>query len=263
MEWYYADGREAVGPLGDEELESLVSAGKITASTLVWHKDLKNWQQYGQTGAQKVSASSEIEPAEGRQTSLCLLCGEARPLEEMSRYGDSWVCQSCKPPFLQKLTEGIAVAGALDYAGFWRRLVAKCIDGIILWLIGMIFAFGAGLVTASRADFYQTITLQIFFSLVQILLAATYATWFVGTYGATPGKMALHLRIVTPEGTDIGYMRALGRHFAEWVSTLILMLGYVMAAFDSEKRTLHDRMCNTRVIRTRYHDDDAAPWPNT
>ena len=61
--------------------------------------------------------------------------------------------------------------------------------------------------------------------------------------------MALNLRVVTPEGGDIGYLRALGRHVAEWISGFILLIGYIMAAFDAEKRTLHDRICNTRVIR--------------
>jgi uncharacterized RDD family membrane protein YckC len=36
-----------------------------------------------------------------------------------------------------------------------------------------------------------------------------------------------------------------------WISAFILMIGYIMAAFDSEKRALHDRICETRVIYSR------------
>jgi uncharacterized RDD family membrane protein YckC len=32
---------------------------------------------------------------------------------------------------------------------------------------------------------------------------------------------------------------------------MILYIGYIMAGFDDEKRTLHDRICDTRVIKTR------------
>jgi uncharacterized RDD family membrane protein YckC len=30
---------------------------------------------------------------------------------------------------------------------------------------------------------------------------------------------------------------------------MILLIGYIMAAFDEEKRALHDRICSTRVVR--------------
>jgi uncharacterized RDD family membrane protein YckC len=33
------------------------------------------------------------------------------------------------------------------------------------------------------------------------------------------------------------------------VSAMILMIGYIMAGFDSQKRALHDMICDTRVIR--------------
>jgi uncharacterized RDD family membrane protein YckC len=78
---------------------------------------------------------------------------------------------------------------------------------------------------------------------------AAYDTWFVGKYGATPGKMACKLKIVDPDGGQIPYLRAFGRHFAKWLSSMTLLIGYIMAVFDEEKRTLHDRVCETRVIR--------------
>jgi uncharacterized RDD family membrane protein YckC len=35
------------------------------------------------------------------------------------------------------------------------------------------------------------------------------------------------------------------------VSGMILLIGYIMAGFDNEKRALHDRVCDTRVIYKR------------
>jgi uncharacterized RDD family membrane protein YckC len=51
------------------------------------------------------------------------------------------------------------------------------------------------------------------------------------------------------DGSQVTYLRALGRHFAKWISTMILAIGFIMAAFDDQKRTLHDRICETRVVR--------------
>jgi uncharacterized RDD family membrane protein YckC len=75
-----------------------------------------------------------------------------------------------------------------------------------------------------------------------------YYVFFVGKYGATPGKMACGLRIVLADGGKLTYGRATGRFFAEWVSSMILGIGYLMVAFDDEKRSLHDRIVGTRVV---------------
>jgi uncharacterized RDD family membrane protein YckC len=57
--------------------------------------------------------------------------------------------------------------------------------------------------------------------------------------------------VVTPSGGKINYGLACGRFFAEIASAMILYIGYIMVGFDEEKRALHDRICNTRVIRSR------------
>jgi len=35
------------------------------------------------------------------------------------------------------------------------------------------------------------------------------------------------------------------------LSGMTLGIGYILAAFDAEKRGLHDMICDTRVIRAR------------
>jgi uncharacterized RDD family membrane protein YckC len=62
--------------------------------------------------------------------------------------------------------------------------------------------------------------------------------------------MACKLKVVTADNDRVSYPRAFGRYFAEILSGLILLIGYIMAAFDDQKRTLHDRICDTRVIRS-------------
>ena len=83
---------------------------------------------------------------------------------------------------------------------------------------------------------------------LRTLLRATYEVCFLGRFGATPGKMVCRLRVVGPDHTRLTYTRALARHFAGMLSLLTLLIGYLIAAFDSEKRALHDHICNTRVV---------------
>ena len=71
----------------------------------------------------------------------------------------------------------------------------------------------------------------------------------MGKYGATPGKMACRLKVIRPDGGTISYMLSFGRAFAELISYMTLYIGYIMAAFDNEKRALHDHICDTRVVK--------------
>ena len=63
--------------------------------------------------------------------------------------------------------------------------------------------------------------------------------------------MVFKLTVVDASGSKIGYGRAFGRSCAEILSQLICAIGYIIAAFDDQKRALHDHMCNTRVIYNR------------
>ena len=44
---------------------------------------------------------------------------------------------------------------------------------------------------------------------------------------------------------------AVGRYFAKFLSSITLCIGFIIAAFESEKRSLHDHICGTRVVYTR------------
>ena len=84
--------------------------------------------------------------------------------------------------------------------------------------------------------------------LVQFLIGLCYAVFFLGRFAATPGKMACGLLVVRADGSALTYPRAAGRHFADMLSGITLCIGYLIAAFDLEKRALHDHICDTRVV---------------
>lgn len=64
---------------------------------------------------------------------------------------------------------------------------------------------------------------------------------------ATLGKMALRLRVTDLDGNRISFGRASARHFAKYLSGLILAIGYIMAAFTERHQALHDMVAGTLV----------------
>ena len=86
---------------------------------------------------------------------------------------------------------------------------------------------------------------------LSVAIQCAYETFFIGKMGATPGKMALGLKVVRADGSPVDYARAAGRFFGKMLSGIILGIGYIMAGFDAQKRALHDMICDTRVIKAR------------
>jgi uncharacterized RDD family membrane protein YckC len=85
--------------------------------------------------------------------------------------------------------------------------------------------------------------------LASLAVSLSYFVFFWTQYGATPGKMLFKLKVVTPVGTLITPGQAVIRYFGQILSGLILGIGFMMAGWDEQKRALHDRLANTRVIR--------------
>lgn len=261
MNWYYVENEKRVGPVSESTLDILVKAGTINAETLVWQEGMKEWAPLGKARpnapappAPAARASSDAPKPGAADTAAaasCSLCGRAFPEEALIRYKDSLVCAECKPVFLQRLKEGAGMPGTLVYAGFWIRVGAKLIDGVVLWIFGFLITLAMTPVTAGQdpKNMRAFLGTQAILIVLQMAFAASYATWFVGRHGATLGKMATGLKVVAPDGGAVGYGKACGRYFAEILSSLVLGIGYLMVAFDAEKRALHDRICNTRVVR--------------
>ena len=245
MDWYYYQDKMQTGPVSDEEFHKLVENGVVKHDTLVWHAGMENWQAYGTLAAPQ-SVPETVLPA-GQVK--CSECQGFFPEEEVIRHGDSYICEDCKPVFLQKLKEGSWSDSSMQYAGFWIRAGAKIIDSIILSIVQWILFLPAGAMLSNMEDPSVAVIYSLVVNLISIGLNVAYLTFFHGKYSATPGKMACGIKVVVEDGSKISYLRALGRACAEWLSAMILCIGYIMAGFDKEKRTLHDRICSTRVIK--------------
>ena len=200
----------------------------------------------------------------GPGTLYCAECGRPSTADELARFGDLLVCPACKQSYAQKLREGVAPAAAVEYAGFWIRFVAYLIDAVILLVVGSIVqfavvgsAFKMPVVRPSddpSQAFAQLGAMMGMFGILWIIntaIGCTYEAVFVAKMAATPGKMALGLKVVRADMSRVGAGRAVGRYFAKILSGIILMIGYIIAGFDAQKRGLHDMICDTRVIKSR------------
>ena len=129
----------------------------------------------------------------------------------------------------------------MEYAGFWRRVAAALIDGILVavvsWIVTGIF---------SAVSDGAEVTAQI---LVLIAAYGYYAGMESSSYQATVGKIALGIQVTDLSGNRISFLRALGRNLAEILSALILLIGYIMVAFTPKKQGLHDMIAGTLVVK--------------
>ena len=257
MNWYYVDAGNQSGPVSDEQIEDLRRSGKITEDTLVWKEGMTDWLPYRQAKPSPTVAAATATPVFTSGTwpavttagVVCAECGRHFDPNDMIKHGEVFICAGCKPIFMQKLAEGAKIdTGAMNYAGFWIRFAAKFVDGIITNIVTFPLGFISGLMVRGQQSPETIIVTQLIVTGISLAFTLGYNVFFVGKYGATPGKMVFKLKIVMSDGNPVSYGRATGRFFAEILSSLICMIGYIMAGFDEEKRALHDRICNTRVI---------------
>jgi uncharacterized RDD family membrane protein YckC len=236
-----------MGPVSEAEFETLVQNGTIRADTLVWREGMPNWQAYGQVFATARAPVGAGVDSTGQV--VCNECGRIFAREDVVQLDNAWVCAGCKPAALQKMREGINLSGTYEYAGFWIRFLAKFIDGLIIGLpLGLLF-FAYALKMSPQMQTGFQVGWQAIIQLIFMAVGLLYNTYFIGKYAATPGKMACKIKVITASGEKVTYARAFGRYFGEILSGLICNIGYIMAGFDSQKRALHDHICNTRVVR--------------
>ena len=269
MKWYYAESGRQVGPVEETALDELVRQGVVRDDTLVWREGMAAWQRHGAVRGSSGPSSASPPPstaaapaaAPASETRYCSECGRPFPASQLTSYGDVSVCAQCQPAYAQRTS-----SSARHFGGFWIRFLAIIIDAIIIGVVGAIVRIplalaigGAGLRLGSNPDPSQVFAalpalmgLIGLTWLIQIALSLAYEVYFLTTRGATPGKMALGLRVIRADGsTNISAGLAAGRFFAKYLSGLILCIGFIIAAFDREKRALHDHICTTRVVYAR------------
>ncbi|PYI82546.1 MAG: hypothetical protein DME26_17275 [Verrucomicrobia bacterium] len=260
--WFYASAGETFGPFTEAALEALVRNGNVPSDILVRSEAAPHWKPYRETqfalpverqGAPQLTSgiSTTVEARVDKKSAryetiheaVCRECRGIFMTDAMLQHGDIRVCSGCMQSYIDRM--GLV---KLIYAGCGVRVIAKLLDALI---IGVCFMLPVALWAFYRArlgDASWFVILPVFLAIAYPLVYPAYAIFFVGRYGATPGKMVCKIRITDPKGCKIDYGTATKRYFAEVLGTMLWMLGYLLAVFDQEKRTLHDRICKTRVV---------------
>ncbi len=68
--------------------------------------------------------------------------------------------------------------------------------------------------------------------------------------GATPGKMAMHIKVVdAATGGPLNFWQCVARYGGWILSMLFMLLGFFWIIFDSRKQGWHDKIARTMVVR--------------
>jgi uncharacterized RDD family membrane protein YckC len=142
------------------------------------------------------------------------------------------------------------------YAGFWIRLCAYLIDGLILYIPNqLILVSGFAAFFAIFGTNHSPTYLRIVEDVLKIILALPLVIYFAAMESsklqATLGKLILGLKVTDLSGNRISFSRALGRELAKLVSAFILCIGFIVIAFTSRKQALHDFWARTLVVSAR------------
>jgi uncharacterized RDD family membrane protein YckC len=154
--------------------------------------------------------------------------------------GSGFAAQSGDVAILRAMT--MSSDTAKSYAGFWRRVGAAIIDAII---VGVATSVVVSIVAPNPIGSYDPTSNGI-----GVIAGWLYFALFESSvHQGTPGKMILGLIVTDEAGRRVSFWRATGRHFAKFLSAVILCIGFLMVAFTQRKQGLHDILAKTLVMK--------------
>lgn len=229
MEVWIGRNGERHGPYQEEQIRDWLRSGQVSPDDLAWYDGLADWQP------------------------LSVLFPQDKPAPTPSPYGP--------PPLQQQRTN----TAHFDYAGFWQRFGAWVIDLIILMIPSMIVMYTLGGLeaykhllgqmqsgadmTAALRDYAQATEGASVASLVITYLY--YAFFESSKWQATPGKLALRLRVTDIQGQRITLGRAAARNIVRLsalIFGLIPVICYLAITWTQRKQGLHDLWAGTYVL---------------
>jgi uncharacterized RDD family membrane protein YckC len=163
-------------------------------------------------------------------------------------------CAACKHEQVRDLLSGI-LPGALDLASRWRRFAGLWIDSFVTTMaayaliIPLLLVFG--MVSAAGGEGEAPILMMLIMYPILLGAPVVYEGLMLARRGQTLGKMAVGIKVVTPEGGDLSRGQAWGRAALKLVLGSCMGIDYLPAFLTRERTCLHDLMVKTRVVRVR------------
>ena len=272
MNWYYLDNGQQQGPVSDAEFPGLVQSGLIRPDTYLWCEGMAEWKTYGelsggsapssafsvaatqQPAAAPAAAGLRIhrdEPAApaAEREAACSQCGAEVPVSQLMTVGASQLCPKCQASHRRLSFSG--PDRPMEYAQPLVRLAAYVLDCAICSGVAGVCLFGAlFLLKALKPD--PTVATLLFIGVLAglVIWILNYFVGKIAREGATPMMKAFGIKVTTADGGPVGGWRAFGRLLViGLVSSSTGNLGHVVAFFDKERRSLHDMVCGTVVIK--------------
>jgi uncharacterized RDD family membrane protein YckC len=110
-------------------------------------------------------------------------------------------------------------------AGFWERMAAGFLDFVLVGIVGALA------------------------HPIWPLVALAYFTGLWAWKGTTIGGIVLGLKVVRLDGQPASFLVSLVRALAAAFSMIVLFLGFLWIAWDSEKQGWHDKIAGTVVLK--------------
>jgi len=143
----------------------------------------------------------------------------------------------------------------MNKAGFFPRFIAWLVDFFAMSVIGILLGLLVngllGITSRSDSFFLSAVTgmLVVIVWFAILILQFLYFGYYWNKSGQSIGMKLTGIKVVRQDGNLMSYVRAALRGtFGYWVSGLVFGLGYIWAAFDSEKETWHDKIFDTWVV---------------
>ena len=174
----------------------------------------------------------------------CSRCGASFCADCLVDIAGKPYCATCKTEELLDVRSGVE-RGTLDLASIGRRFVAALVDGILMWIPIAIMIAILGFVTATQMRVNGAWN---FWFLIPTVISVSYQALMLAARGQTLGKIALKVKVVAADGSELSAGQAWGREITRAVLAFLYIIDYIPALFSKEKTTLHDLAAKTRVV---------------
>jgi len=250
-EWYYAEGQQRQGPLLAEELRQRFQRGEISLTTLVWREGYPQWKPVSEAVDELQlqnlnSASENLGSGFDLRGDYSAIDNGTAPLPGT---GGGTYSPYTAPGATDSYGSAVVTGGEVVYAGFWKRYAAYFLDSVVVAIINVPVSLVFNLIGAASGNETLAVVLSMVAMLGGFVIGiGYYAGFHASKGGATLGKMAVGIKVVRSDGERITFLRGVGRYFGFILSSLTLMIGFIMAAFTERKQALHDMLCDTLVV---------------
>ncbi len=227
--WFVNLNGQNVGPLSLQSISEKIKAKEIHLETPVWKDGLADWRPLGQTELKSLyeEAVTPVPPVfEPAKFNVQLDPGA--PVKETP----------VEPPVTP-------VVKAVEYAGFWVRFFALCIDHILMFFVGHFVSILIPFATAGifSVGFFVENGFRGMF--LNLLYFGMFQPYFKGTLGKKAmGILVVDASTLKPMTIEVGLMRFL----AFVITNLFMCIGSLWVAFDEKKQGLYDKIAKTSVV---------------